>query len=100
MYLSEYARPRARRVLKPILEVLAGIPSVVLGFFAIRVLGPDLLQPLFDTRQSKNLLVTGVAIGILVTPLMASIAEDALRSVPHAFARPVPGSGHASRPQS
>lgn len=83
VYLSEYASPRSRRVLKPILEVLAGIPSVVFGFFALRVLGPDLIQPIFDTTQSTSLLVTGVAIGILVTPLMASISEDALRAVPN-----------------
>ena len=82
VFLSEYASPRVRRVLKPILEVLAGVPSVVFGFFALRVLGPDLLQPLFDTPQATGLLVTGVAIGVLVTPLMASVSEDALRSVP------------------
>jgi phosphate transport system permease protein len=93
IYLSEYARPKARRILKPILEVLAGVPSVVLGFFAIRVLGPDLIQPLFSTPQSKNLLVTGVAIGILVTPLMASISEDALRAVPQALREASTGVG-------
>jgi phosphate transport system permease protein len=85
IYLSEYAGRRARRVLKPVLEVLAGIPSVVFGFFALRLLGPDLIQPLFDTRTPTSLLVTGVAIGILVTPLMASVSEDALRSVPSAL---------------
>jgi phosphate transport system permease protein len=85
IYLSEYASRRARGVLKPMLEVLAGIPSVVFGFFALRFLGPDLIQPLFGTRTPTSLLVTGVAIGILVTPLMASIAEDSLRSVPSAL---------------
>jgi phosphate transport system permease protein len=93
VYLSEYAKPRARRILKPILEILAGVPSVVLGFFAIRVLGPDLIQPLFHTEQTKNLLVTGVAIGVLVTPLMASISEDALRSVPQALREASTGVG-------
>lgn len=82
VYLSEYASPRARKWLKPVMEILAGVPSVVFGFFALRVLGPDLIQPLFGTPQSTSLLVTGVAIGVLVTPLMASISEDALRSVP------------------
>ncbi len=82
IYLSEYARSGARRWLKPIIEMLASIPSVVLGFFAIRFIGPEIIQPLFDTRATKNLLVTGVAIGVLVTPLMASITEDALRAVP------------------
>lgn len=85
IYLSEYAKPRMRRLLKPILEVLAGVPSVVFGFFALRVLGPDLIQPLFDTRAPTSLMVTGVAIGVLVTPLMASISEDALRAVPSAL---------------
>lgn len=82
VFLSEYASPRTRNWLKPILEVLAGVPSVVFGFFALRVLGPDLIQPLFNTSQTTSLLVTGVAIGFLVTPLMASISEDALRAVP------------------
>ena len=82
IYLSEYSKPRARRWLKPIIELLASIPSVVLGYFAIRFLGPKIIQPLFDTTAPKNLLVTGLAVGILVTPLMASITEDALRSVP------------------
>ncbi len=82
IYLSEYASRRTRKVLKPILEVLAGVPSVVFGFFALRVLGPDLVQPLFDTTAPTSLAVTGLAIGILVTPLMASISEDALGAVP------------------
>lgn len=85
IFLSEYASPRTRRLLKPVLEVLAGIPSVVFGFFALRVLGPDLIQPLFGTTQTTSLLVTGVAIGVLVTPLMASISEDSLRAVPLAL---------------
>jgi phosphate transport system permease protein len=85
IYLSEYARPRTRRWLKPILEVLAGVPSVVFGFFALRILGPELIQPLFNTRTPTSLLVTGVAIGILVTPLMASISEDALGAVPRSL---------------
>lgn len=93
VFLSEYASPRTRRWLKPILEVLAGIPSVVFGFFALRVLGPDLIQPLFDTSQTTNLLVTGVAIGFLVTPLMASISEDALRAVPSSLREASTGLG-------
>lgn len=93
VYLSEYASPRARRWLKPVLEVLAGVPSVVFGFFALRVLGPDLIQPVFGTPQKTSLLVTGVAIGLLVTPLMASISEDALRSVPSALREASTGLG-------
>lgn len=93
VFLSEYASARVRRVLKPILEVLAGIPSIVFGFFALRVLGPDLIEPLFDTTQNTSLLVTGVAVGILVTPLMASISEDALRSVPSSLREASTGLG-------
>jgi phosphate transport system permease protein len=93
VYLSEYASPRARRWLKPVLEVLAGVPSVVFGFFALRVLGPDLIKPLFGTTQNTSLLVTGVAIGLLVTPLMASISEDALRAVPSALREASSGLG-------
>ncbi len=93
VFLSEYASPRTRRWLKPVLEVLAGVPSVVFGFFALRVLGPDLIKPLFGTTQNTSLLVTGVAIGLLVTPLMASISEDALRAVPSALREASTGLG-------
>lgn len=93
IFLSEYASTRTRRILKPALEVLAGIPSVVFGFFALRVLGPDLIQPLFDTSQATSLLVTGVAIGVLVTPLMASVSEDALRAVPSSLREASTGLG-------
>lgn len=93
IYLSEYASPRVRRFVKPVLEILAGIPSVVFGFFALRVLGPDLIKPLFNTPQNTSLLVTGAAIGFLVTPLMASVAEDALRSVPSSLREASTGLG-------
>ena len=93
VFLSEYASLRVRRWVKPVLEVLAGIPSVVFGFFALRVLGPDLIQPLFGTPQTTSLLVTGVAIGILVTPLMASISEDSLRAVPSSLREASTGLG-------
>jgi phosphate transport system permease protein len=84
IYLSEYASPRMRGWLKPILEVLATIPSVVLGFFALTVLSPTVIQhfcpgptPIF------NMASAGVAVGILITPLIASIAEDAMYAVPN-----------------
>jgi DNA-binding response OmpR family regulator len=82
VYLSEYARPRVRRFLKPIVEVLAGIPSVVLGFFALTWISPNLVQRFFSDAQQFNLLAAGIGVGILTVPLMASISEDALRSVP------------------
>lgn len=83
VYLSEYARPRVRRVVKPVLEVLAGVPSVVLGFFALTFLTPDVVRVFFDSAGTFNYLSAGIAVGILTTPLMASVTEDALRSVPH-----------------
>jgi phosphate transport system permease protein len=82
IYLSEYASARVRRVVKPILEVLAGIPSVVLGFFALTVLTPNLLQPLFEETSTFNLAAAGIGVGILSVPLVASVAEDAMRAVP------------------
>ncbi len=85
IYLSEYARPRVRRALKPILEVLAGIPSVVLGFFALTVISPTIVQRFFSGAEFFNLLAAGIGVGILVTPLVASVSEDALRSVPMAL---------------
>jgi phosphate transport system permease protein len=84
IYLSEYARPGVRRVLKPTLEVLAGIPSVVLGFFAISVISPSIVQRLFGA-DLFNLAAAGIAVGILSIPLIASVSEDALRSVPAAL---------------
>jgi phosphate transport system permease protein len=82
VYLSEYARPRTRRILKPILEILAGIPSVVMGFFALTIISPDLVQKLFHSASQFNLMAAGIGVGILVTPLVASIAEDAMFAVP------------------
>lgn len=82
IYLSEYARPRVRRLVKPILEVLAGIPSVVLGFFALTWINPHITQNLFPSAGGFNMLTAGIGVGILVIPLMASVSEDALRSVP------------------
>jgi phosphate transport system permease protein len=82
VYLSEYARSGVRRVLKPILEILAGIPSVVLGFFALQFISPYIVRGFFPGAQSANFLAAGIAVGILTVPLVASIAEDAMRAVP------------------
>lgn len=86
IYLSEYATPRARSVLKPILEVLAGVPTVVYGYFALTFMTP-LLRSVFgiDTVDIYNTASAGIVIGILVIPLVASMSEDALRAVPTAL---------------
>jgi phosphate transport system permease protein len=85
IYLSEYAGVRARRRLKPIIEILAGIPSVVMGFFALAVVAPGLVQRLWTSAPLFTLMAAGIAVGILVTPLVASIAEDAMHAVPSAL---------------
>lgn len=82
IYLSEYATSGIRRVVKPTLEVLAGIPSVVLGFFALTFITPDVLQRIFNEAQIFNMAAAGIGVGILTTPLIASISEDSLRAVP------------------
>ena len=80
---SEYASPRTRRILKPILEILAGIPSVVLGFFALTVISPTLIDPICPGATPLfNMAAAGIAVGILITPLIASVAEDAMHAVP------------------
>ena len=81
IYLSEYASPRTRQLLKPVLEILASIPSVVFGFFALTWISPNLIQPLSGAPLS-NMAAAGLAVGILITPLVASISEDAMHAVP------------------
>lgn len=83
IYLSEYASPRARNTIKPILEVLAGVPTVVYGYFALTFMTP-LLRNIFgqNTIEIYNTASAGLVIGILILPLITSMAEDALRAVP------------------
>ncbi|MGH8914634.1 MAG: phosphate ABC transporter permease subunit PstC [Acidimicrobiia bacterium] len=85
VYLSEYAGPMSRRLLKPTLEILAGIPSVVLGFFALQFITPNIVRGLFPGAQSANFLAAGIAVGILTIPLVASVSEDAMRAVPNSL---------------
>ena len=85
IYLSEYAGGRARRIIKPILEILAGIPSVVIGFFALTFVSPRIVQSLNPAASDFNLLAAGLGVGILTIPLIASISEDAMRAVPIAL---------------
>jgi phosphate transport system permease protein len=83
IYLSEYASPRARGTIKPVLEVLAGIPTVVYGYFALTLMTP-ILRSIFgqDVVQIYNTASAGIVIGILVLPLVSSMSEDALHAVP------------------
>lgn len=93
VFLSEYANPRLRRTLKPILEVLAGVPSIVLGYFAISVINPGLIQRIWSDAEFFNLAAAGVAVGVLTIPLIASVSEDAMRSVPQSLREAAYGLG-------
>jgi len=85
IYLSEYATPGARSLLKPFLELLAGVPTIVYGYFALTFITPDLLKRLFDSTRPYNVLSASLAVGIMVLPLVASLSEDALRAVPNSL---------------
>ncbi len=83
IYLSEYARPSIRTVLKPILEVLAGVPSVVLGVFALNWIAPEVVGTIFGQEHNRgSMMAAGIGVGILTIPLVASVSEDAMRAVP------------------
>ncbi len=81
IYLSEYAGAREREILKPILELLAGVPTVVYGYFALLFVTP-LLQGLIPGLPGFNLLSAGIVMGLMIVPYVASLSEDALRAVP------------------
>jgi phosphate transport system permease protein len=85
IYLSEYARPGVRSVLKPFLELLAGVPTIVYGYFALTFLTPDLIKKLFSEAQPFNYLSAAIAVGVMVLPMVASLSEDALRAVPRSL---------------
>ena len=82
IYLSEYASPRVRKVLKPTLEVLAGIPTVVFGFFALEFLTRLVLVKIFPGIEVFNALSAGLIMGIMIIPTIASLSEDAMAAVP------------------
>ncbi|AKG90873.1 phosphate ABC transporter, permease protein PstC [Geoglobus ahangari] len=84
IYLSEYASERTRSILKPMLEILAGIPTVVYGFFAFAYITP-FLKGLFPDISAYNVLSASVVVGIMIIPIVASISEDALRAVPRSL---------------
>lgn len=83
IYLSEYASPRVRKVVKPVLEVLAGIPTVVFGFFALSFVTP-LLRNIVDV-EIFNALSAGLVVGFMIVPIVASLAEDAMAAVPNSL---------------
>jgi phosphate transport system permease protein len=81
IYLSEYANTRAREILKPILELLSAVPTVVFGYFALLFLTP-LLQRWLPSLPGFNMLSAGIVIGIMIIPYVSSLSEDAMRAVP------------------
>lgn len=81
IYLAEFASPRARRVLKPTLELLAGVPTIVYGYFALVALTP-LLQRMVPGLAGFNALSPGIAMGIMIIPMISSLSEDAIHAVP------------------
>ncbi|CAN5676746.1 phosphate ABC transporter permease subunit PstC [soil metagenome] len=99
IYLAEYAPPRVRALLKPAIELLAGIPTVVIGFFALQVITPHLLRPVFgaDRVFVFNGAAGAIAVGIMVTPIIASLSEDALRAVPTSLREAARGLGAGRR---
>ncbi len=81
IYLSEYAEPRVRRVVKPTLEILAGIPTIVYGFFALSFITP-LLQRVWPDTGTFNLAAGAIVVGIMIIPMVSSLSEDAMSAVP------------------
>jgi phosphate transport system permease protein len=84
VFLAEYASSGVRTTVKPILETIAGVPTIVLGFFGLYFIAPNLLRPLLgpDNIGTFSALSGGIVVGLLITPLIASISEDAMRAVP------------------
>jgi phosphate transport system permease protein len=86
IYLSEYAKPRVRAIAKPTLELLAGIPTVVYGFFAVTAVTPFLVSYVDpEIGNPHNQLAGGIVVGIMIIPMVASLSEDALRAVPRSL---------------
>ena len=99
IYLSEYASPRVRGVLKPTLEILAGIPTVIVGYFALQFVTPSLLRPIFgeDRVFVFNAAAGAIAVDLMILPIIASISEDAMRSVPGSLREAAFGLGSTKR---
>jgi phosphate transport system permease protein len=99
IYLSEYANPKVRGVLKPTLEILAGIPTVIVGYFALQFITPSLLRPIFGEERVFvfNAAAGAIAVGLMILPIIASISEDAMRSVPSSLREAAFGLGSTKR---
>jgi phosphate transport system permease protein len=97
VYLSEYAAPRVRRIVKPVIEVLVGVPTVVFGYFALTFVTPLLVQDLLGVNVQFNALSAGVVMGIMIMPTIASISEDAMSAVPQGLREGAYGLGATKR---
>jgi phosphate transport system permease protein len=96
IYLAEYARPGVRKTIKPILELLAGVPTIVFGYFALTFFTPEILRSLFSLDVAiYNGLVGGIIIGFLIIPTVASISEDSMSAVPQSLREGAFGLGAA-----
>jgi phosphate transport system permease protein len=86
-FLSEYASPKTKRILKPVLEILAGVPTVVFGFFALNFIAPNVAQKIwiFSDVGFYSALAAGITVGLMILPMMTTLAEDAMASVPRAL---------------
>ncbi|WP_192597162.1 phosphate ABC transporter permease subunit PstC [Sporosarcina limicola] len=84
IYLSEYASDKVRKTVKPLLEILAGIPTIVYGFFAFTFITP-LLRDVIPSLQATNILSPGIVMGVMIIPMIASLSEDAMSSVPNSM---------------
>jgi phosphate transport system permease protein len=86
IYLAEYARPAVRKTIKPILELLAGVPTIVFGYFALTFFTPEILRAIFGSEVGIfNGLAAGIIIGFLIVPTVASISEDSMSAVPQSL---------------
>jgi phosphate transport system permease protein len=97
IYLSEYASTRVRKIVKPIIEVLVGVPTVVFGYFALTLVTPVLVQDLLGVQVQFNALSAGVVMGIMIMPTIASISEDAMSAVPQGLREGAFGLGATKR---
>jgi len=96
IYLSEYAHPRVRKIIKPILELLAGVPTIVFGYFALTFFTPEVLRGLFGSDVAIfNGISAGIIIGFLIVPTVASISEDSMSAVPQSLREGAFGLGAA-----